>query len=105
MSGQRFMKSAAKLPRRVKPLPPLFRHLLLEGPKNSGTYDDRALLYIEEHLTGPEIEDIQKFWAWLTKHNLTYGHGTVDLRYHEYKHNLEPVSAKVAYERLGGENQ
>lgn len=59
---------------------------------------DAALAYSEEHFTQPDYEKAKKFLEWLYKNGLTIGHGTIDLRYHEFTKKLTPVSRDEAYQ-------
>lgn len=62
-----------------------FDTILLEGPKNVGTYDPREVLAeYEEGLTREEYKLLEGFLAWVVENGLTYGHGnfaTVWARY------------------------
>jgi hypothetical protein len=82
-------------PRKMKE--PL-RTLLLQGTGTMGTYRSiEVLSYIEEQLTRAQYDDAKKFLDWMVKHNLTFGHGTIDLRYHEFNNDLTPMASDEAY--------
>ena len=69
-----------------KLMPEPMRTLVLEGIKMAGKIHpaEDALAYVEEQMTVPEYKDAKAFLDWLYSHGLTIGHGTIQLRYHEY---------------------
>jgi hypothetical protein len=57
-----------------------------------------ALLPVEEHMTSAEIMQATAFLEWLHRHGLTFGHGTIDLRWTEFKRKLAPATKDEAYQ-------
>jgi hypothetical protein len=87
------------IPSTVRPMKEPLRTLVLEGIRSAGncTPDD-VLLYIEENLTPTESRDCENFLRWLTKNNLSVGHGTISLRWDEFRSKRAPASQDEAYQ-------
>jgi hypothetical protein len=63
-------------------LPKHLRMLLLEGPRQCGSYDPHSVLgRYEEGLTAAEYQRLHQFLTWITANDLTYGRGTLDERW------------------------
>lgn len=58
----------------------------------------QASAYIEELLTTDQLRELTLFIAWLNRHRLTVGFGTINLRWCEFQSNREPISPEAAYQ-------
>jgi hypothetical protein len=74
------------------------RTLLMQAAKQAGNYEERALAYVEEEMTLADLDDASRFFAWLREHGLTFGHGTIDLRFEEFTTGRAPMSQEAAYQ-------
>lgn len=88
------------IPETVRPMPEPLRTLVLEGMKRAGTCTDAAevLTYIEESLTPSQFREVENFCKWLKKNSLTVGHGTISLRWEEFRSKRAPASQDEAYQ-------
>lgn len=88
------------IPLKITKMPARLSLLLLQAGKAAGTIypPEEALLPVEEHMTGAEIKQATAFLEWLHQHGLTFGHGTIDLRWTEFKQKLAPVGKEEAYQ-------
>lgn len=83
-----------RIPNMLEPV----RTLILQGMKILGKVSVEELLsYIEEQLTFDQRQDAEKFLNWLHRKRLTVGHGTIDLRYYEFKNRIPPMDKDEAY--------
>jgi len=73
------------------------RTLFLSGLKETGNLEDAALRH-EEDLTSRESHQLQDFAKWLKAHDLSVGHGTIDIRWTEFQYNAKPISREEAYQ-------
>jgi hypothetical protein len=80
-----------------RPMKEPLRTLLLQGTSAMGYRSIEVLGYIEEQLTRAQYDDAKKFLDWVAKNKLTFGSGTIDLRYHEFQHDLVPMTRDEAY--------
>ena len=87
------------IPVKITKMPARLNLLIMESIRVTGTLypAEDALRYMEEQFTGPEWKRAVKFLDWVHRHSLKFGHGTIDLRWHEFLHNLEPASQDEAY--------
>lgn len=87
------------IPATVRPMKEPLRTLVLEGMKMAGSIDAAEVLtYIEEQLTPTEFREVEQFCKWLRKNSLTVGHGTISLRWEEFKSKRTPASQEEAYQ-------
>jgi hypothetical protein len=82
---------------KVTPMPTELKNLLLTGFNMAGTqkFPD-AILSVEEEMTITQVDLSEKFLKWLEEHHLTVGHGTIDLRFHEFRKKLKPKTMDEA---------
>lgn len=85
---------------KVKKMPERLKLLVLQGTKSAGMIHpaDEALFMVEEQMTGKEFDQAVAFLNWCYKNHLTFGFGTIDLRWTEFKDKLTPVSRDEAYD-------
>jgi hypothetical protein len=88
------------IPSKITKMPARLSLLLLQAGKMAGRMypPAEALSPVEEHMTLPEINSATAFLEWLHKHSLTVGHGTIDLRWTEFKRKLAPATKDEAYQ-------
>jgi hypothetical protein len=87
------------IPSTVRPMQEPLRTLVLEGMKMAGSTDAAEVLtYIEESLTPPQFREVENFCKWLQKNSLTVGHGTISLRWDEFKSKRAPAGQDEAYQ-------
>lgn len=87
------------IPDTVRPMPEPMRTLVLEGVKMAGSHDAaEVLIYIEEQLTPKEFRDVEGFCKWLVKNDLKVGHGTISLRWDEFRSKRAPAGQEEAYQ-------
>ena len=83
------------IPKMIEPL----RTLLLMGARKAGCYRAANVVDpVQEMMSNEELRAAKEFLDWIVKHDLSFGHGTIDLRYHEFKNNLPPCSKEEAYD-------
>ena len=88
-----------KMKMNIQRMPEPTRTLLLQAFKTLGKAPRNELLgYMEEELTLEQRDNTEKFLDWLYKWGLTVGHGTIDLRHHEFTHKVRPMTSFAAYE-------
>jgi len=88
----------SEIPKTFEKESPLWR-IIFNALKTTGNYCD-ALSYMEENLTFAEYEEMNSFFGWLMKNQLTIGHGNYWFQYQSYKMN-EPKSVKALWAELG----
>lgn len=61
------------------------RNALLDGPKQTGTYDPKKILpVIEEHLTDHEYILVGGFLNWVWENDLSYGSEGIERMWQQY---------------------
>jgi hypothetical protein len=92
-------KRTYMIPSTVRPMQEPLRSLVLEGMKMAGSIDSAEVLtFIEESLTPQQFREVDNFCKWLKKNSLTVGHGTISLRWDEFKSKRAPASQEAAYQ-------
>lgn len=86
------------IPNKVPSMQEPLRTLVLEGIKAAGCVEESEVLCsIEERLTISQFTQVGNFCRWLKKNNQKVGHGTIDLRWYEFKSRRVPASQDEAY--------
>lgn len=70
----------------------LVQYVLLDGPKQTGSYDPEEIMpRYEERLTGYEDEIVRTFLAWVNEDEDArhYGHGNLESRFKEWEASLK----------------
>lgn len=69
----------------VTPLTDRLELFLLQSTKQAGTYDpNKALTYVEEQMTMPELKQAESFLKWVFENKKKFGHGTLRIVWAEF---------------------
>ena len=88
------------IPAKITKMPQRLNLLLLQAARMAGKIHppEEALSSVEEQMTQEEFKQATAFLEWVYKNGLTFGHGTIDLRWTEFKQKLSPVTRDEAYQ-------
>jgi hypothetical protein len=88
--------STNKIPTNVPAMQQGLKNLILDGNRMVGSVNpDELLPFIEERMTARQYRTALTFLKWCQTNSITFGHGTIDLRFHEWMRGLTPVSQDI----------
>jgi hypothetical protein len=81
----------------MKPMREPLKSRLLTGIQRSGTYQlPDVVKSIEKRMNSADLKMAERFLNWIVANNVSVGPGTIDVRFHEFKKKLKPVSDVAA---------